>query len=229
MSDHLDDPNPLEPTAEHRRVVKQRVSRRRALRGAGSGLTVIAVVAGLVLATTMSGHPITPSTNPGISTSAPDSTTTSTTTTSTALSTSTASTTTPATTTCQPSQLQIVQSGYGGAAGTIELTFSLTNRSTTPCRLHGYPGALLLDASMHPVPTTAIRGGGLAFENIAETQVSLPPGHLGYFNLGYSDVVTGTTSCSQGSILEITPPNDTASALVPVAPSPRGLATGSVQ
>ncbi len=129
------------------------------------------------------------------------------------------STTTAVTTTCQQSQLHILKSAFQGAAGTIEMTFSLTNTSTVLCSMHGYPGMLLLNAAGSAQPTTVIRGGGLSFENVAETEVSLAPGQIGYFNLGYSDVVSQPPACSMASQVEITPPNDTSYAVVAVFPT----------
>ncbi len=130
----------------------------------------------------------------------------STTTTSTTTIPTTTSTTVAAT--CQPSQLRILLYGSEGAAGTIELTFTLANYSTSLCAMYGYPGMQLLDASGASLPTVVIRGGTLAFEDIAATNVSLAPGQTAYFNLGYNDVVTGTTTCSMATQIEITPPND---------------------
>jgi hypothetical protein len=104
-------------------------------------------------------------------------------------------------------------SGSGGAAGTIELTFSLTNIASVSCTMQGYPGLQLLSANGTALPTTVMRGGSLSFENIAVTTVSLSPSQTAYFNLGYSDV---TVPCSQASQVEVTPPNDTAHASVPV-------------
>jgi hypothetical protein len=157
----------------------------------------------------------------GACTSSPSrSTSPSTTATPTSTSTSTAPTsTTLLTTTCQPSQLHIVPSGSEGAAGTHEVTFSFTNDSTTLCMMRGYPGMLLLDATGGVLPTIVNRGGGLAFENVAVTDVALAPGQTAYFNLGFNDIVTGTTTCSMASQVEITPPNDTVHAVVPVFPS----------
>jgi hypothetical protein len=146
---------------------------------------------------------------------------TSTTTTSTSSTTSTtvpvSTTTSTANTTCQPSQLNITLSGSEGAAGTIELTFSLTNTSASLCTMFGYPGMQLLSASGASEPTSVIRGGGLAFENVTPASVSLANGQAAYFNVGYSDVVTGTTACTVSKQVEITPPNDTAHAVVPVS------------
>lgn len=125
--------------------------------------------------------------------------------------TTSAPTTTVVSATCQPSQLTIVQSGGGAAAGTNERTFSLTNTSSTTCTLYGYPGMLLLGSTNAAEPTDVVRGGGLAFENIGPSTVMLASGATAYFNVGYSDV---TPPCSTASSVEITPPNDTAYAVV---------------
>jgi hypothetical protein len=74
----------------------------------------------------------------------------------------------------------------------------------------------LLGSSGTSVPTVVNRGGGLAFENVAATDVSLAPGQTAYFNVGYSDVTQGSTSCSVATEVEITPPNDTSFATVTV-------------
>jgi hypothetical protein len=74
----------------------------------------------------------------------------------------------------------------------------------------------LLDTSGGSLATDVVRGGGLAFENVAPASVSLSSGQTAYFNLGYNDVTQGTSACSQSSQVEITPPNDTAFAVVGV-------------
>ena len=131
---------------------------------------------------------------------------------------STTTSTTAVTTTCQPSQLHIVLTGYQGAAGTIEVTFSLTNTSTSLCTMSGYPGMVLLNAQGKAQPTVVTRGGGLAFENLPVTAVSLAAGQVAYFNLGYNDVNSGASGCSSASQVGITPPNDTLYSVVPLSP-----------
>ncbi len=74
----------------------------------------------------------------------------------------------------------------------------------------------LLNASGGHLATVVTRGGGLSFENVAVTDVSLAPGQTAYFNVGYSDVPVGTTPCAPASKVEITPPNDTSFAVVSV-------------
>ena len=65
--------------------------------------------------------------------------------------------------------------------------------------------------------TVETQGGGLAFESVAVTPVSLARGQTAYFNLGYSDVpVDSETSCPAASQLQITPPGSTQHSAVPV-------------
>jgi len=100
--------------------------------------------------------------------------------------------------------------GSQGAAGTFEVSFGLRNTSSTPCTMNGFPGALLLNASGAPLPTTVVRAGNLSFTNFSAVPVNLAPGATAYFNLGYSDVPTGSeTSCEMATQLEVTPPNAT--------------------
>ena len=182
--------------------------------------------AGVVLGVLMSGAAISACSSapgPSSATSLSPGTTTSTTAVSPTTTTTTtappATTTTAANTTCTPSQLHVVASGFEGAAGTLEITFSLTNTSSTLCTMTGYPGLQLLSASGAPEQTTVVRGGPLSFENIAETTVSLTSGQTAYFNVGYSDVTSGTTACVSASQVAVTPPNGTSSAVVSVSPA----------
>jgi Protein of unknown function (DUF4232) len=68
----------------------------------------------------------------------------------------------------------------------------------------------MLDASGVPLATqTTVRGGSYEFTNFPPVNVTLAPGATAYFNVGYSDVPTGSqTSCPQSAQLEVTPPND---------------------
>jgi len=88
------------------------------------------------------------------------------------------------------------------------------------CVLYGYPGALLLGPApqRNPLPTLVKRGGDLSFLQIPVSTVDIAPGTSGYFNLGYSDVVSGgETSCPTSSFIEITPPNDTQQLVLPAS------------
>jgi Protein of unknown function (DUF4232) len=74
--------------------------------------------------------------------------------------------------------------------------------------MNGFPGAVLLGASGTQLPTTVVRAGSPSFTNFPATQVTLGPGATAYFNLGYSDVPTGSeTSCEMATQLQIKPPD----------------------
>ncbi|MGO9458230.1 MAG: DUF4232 domain-containing protein [Acidimicrobiales bacterium] len=100
----------------------------------------------------------------------------------------------------------MASTGSSGAAGTIELTFSLTNTTSSTCTMRGYPGMLLLGSGGTALPTTVVRGGGLSFERVPVSTVTLAPSKVAYFNVGYSDVVAVPPACSTASGVEVTPP-----------------------
>jgi hypothetical protein len=123
------------------------------------------------------------------------------------------------TATCQPKQLSLGTQTSNGAAGTISLVVTMTNTSAATCTLDGYPGMLLLDAQGIDLPTDVIRGGVASIPGGPATQpaslVTLAPTAGAAFSLSYEDVPTGTeTSCPTSAKAEITPPNDTAYAVM---------------
>ena len=184
---------------------------RLALRTVAGGL-------GVVMAVGLSACSSSPSaTRTTTTTTHPKAPTTTTTTTAPAPPTSTTTTTTAALSTCQLPGLQIAVVGQSGAAGTQEITFAMTDTSGAACTTYGYPGLLLVAPSGAALPTTVVRGGGLSFESIAPSQVTLAPGQSAYFNVGFSDVQTGTTTCSSTHTVEVTPPTTTTHATVSVA------------
>ena len=183
-----------------------RITARHAI--AGLGMVVLAVALGAC------SH--TPSKSVTSTTLALTTTTTTTTTVPSTPVTTTTTTSPAALATCLPSQLHVAVTGSEGAAGTTEISFSLTDSSSLSCTMYGYPGMLLLSAGGAELPTVVTRGGGLSFENVAPTNVVLKPGQAAFFNLGYNDVTQGTTSCSSAPQVEITPPNDTSYAVVSV-------------
>ena len=129
----------------------------------------------------------------------------------------TASSTAPTTATtvatvpgCSGSNYAVSLLGSQGAAGTFELTLGLRNTADATCPIGGYPGVELLGAGGTPLTTNAVRGDGESFTDFAPTTVSVPPSGTAYFNLGYSDVPTGTeSSCPTATGLQIIPPNTT--------------------
>lgn len=100
--------------------------------------------------------------------------------------------------------------GTSGAAGTIEMTIVITSAAT--CTLGGYPGLAMLNSAGAPLPTTVVRKGNYSFTSMTPSVVNVAPGQAAYFNLGYSDVPSGSqTSCPTSTTLQVTPPNSYAS------------------
>jgi hypothetical protein len=142
----------------------------------------------------------------------------------------TTTTSTTQNTNCQPSQLQVSPQPSNGAAGTIELSITLTNTSAVTCQMLGYPGMLMLAANGDALPTNVVRGGGANFVVPAAMEppslVSLAPGSAAAFSLNYSDVtVDNESSCPTSTSVEVTPPNDMAFATVGLALDPCGGGT----
>ncbi len=100
--------------------------------------------------------------------------------------------------------------GSSGAAGTIETTVALKYTGSATCTLGGYPGLQMQSASGATLPTVVVRKGTYPFTAMAPTTVTLGPGQSAYFNIGYSDVPTGSeTSCPTSASVQVTPPNAT--------------------
>jgi len=131
---------------------------------------------------------------------------------------------------CPAASLTAAVAGSSGAAGTMEITVVFRNISSTACVLSGYPGGQMLDAQGTQIPTTVVRGGRLPFTNLAPSVVTLGPGGVAYFNIGFSDVPTGTeTTCPRAMSLIVTPPGayDHVTIAVAIAPCDKGLLTVS--
>jgi Protein of unknown function (DUF4232) len=123
-----------------------------------------------------------------------------------------ATTTTPTSTTstvpgCTGSNYTLSILGTQGAAGTFEVTFGFRNTSSATCPLDGYPGIQLLGSGGADIATDTVEGGGPSFTTFAPSTVEVAGGATAYFNMGYSDVTTGTeTSCPTATAIEATPP-----------------------
>ncbi len=185
-----------------------------------TGLLGALVLAGLVLAACSSNS----SSSSTTTTVASSTSTTAGTTTSTTRAAGTTTTGGAAVSGCLTGSLQIAAVNGSGAAGTIEMAVTMTNQGPS-CTLYGYPGMQLLDASGSPIATIVVRGGGPMFPDAAANQppaqVTLARGAVAKFSLSYEDVPVGTeTSCPTSTSSEITPPNNTAFAVIPLAIAP---------
>ncbi|HEY1990391.1 MAG TPA: DUF4232 domain-containing protein [Acidimicrobiales bacterium] len=177
------------------------------------GLLASVCLAGLVLAACSSGS----STATTVTTTTP---TTKASTTSTTVAKGT-TTTTSGTSGCATANLTAAIYGSSGAAGTIETTVALKNNLTTSCTLSGYPGLGMTGSNGASLTTTVVRKGNYAFTAMAPTTVTLAGGQQAFFNMGYSDVPTGSqTSCPTAANLVITPPNSYTSMTIPAQLQP---------
>ena len=107
---------------------------------------------------------------------------------------------------CLVAHLSLAQPTMNGAAGSIGLRFTFTNRSAASCTLYGYPGMGRLNAEHQVMATKVIRGTSTVVPAEPEHTVTLAPGGQASFFAGYSDV-PGGSACPRSSYLEVTPPN----------------------
>jgi Protein of unknown function (DUF4232) len=115
---------------------------------------------------------------------------------------------------CRAQQLAVRFAGSQGAAGTIFLTFRLANTGSTECSLRGFVGLQMLDAAEHPLPTRAVRNGGIFSNQPPSSSFTLQPpgagpGAAATFQVAYSTVPrAGESDCPQAYELVVTPPDD---------------------
>jgi Domain of unknown function (DUF4232) len=108
---------------------------------------------------------------------------------------------------CNARQLRGRVAGSSGAAGTIVLSLTLTNRGTT-CSTKGYARLLLMASARRPLPTHVLHGG-LAILNQRPRLVVLRHGGVATIRIAYSDVPTGTErSCPASSEILVRVPGD---------------------
>jgi Protein of unknown function (DUF4232) len=203
--------------------IRQRGEEVNGMRKPVIGLLVSVCLGGLVLAACSSGS----STSTTVTTTTTPTTSPSTTSTTAAGGTTT---TTSGTGGCATANLTAAVYGSSGAAGTIETTVSLKNNLSTGCTLSGYPGLGMTGSNGASLTTTVVRKGNYGFTAMAPTAVTLAGGQQAFFNMGYSDVPTGSaTSCPTAANLVITPPNSYTSMTIPaqLAPCNNGTITVS--
>jgi hypothetical protein len=108
---------------------------------------------------------------------------------------------------CLRRQLTLAPPSSNGALGSVGLRFTFTNRSTTACRLFGFPGMRLLHHG-RALPTTVIRGTSNVVPSEPERTVTLAPGGRASFFAGYSDVPMGSQRCRSSTGADVWAPND---------------------
>jgi Protein of unknown function (DUF4232) len=109
------------------------------------------------------------------------------------------------TATCATSQLTVAEGGRISEATEQESRlFRLTNVSSRPCTLEGYPRIVLLDANGAPIPFRYHDGGDQMVTSRPPSPVELAPGGSAYLLINQTACVTGGVSVA--SSIRITPP-----------------------
>lgn len=91
----------------------------------------------------------------------------------------------------------------GGAAGSLGLTYQLTNTSTVSCRLQGYPGLQLLAAGGQSLATE------VSPRPATPAAVALAPGGHAWFAIEFpTQTGYGNLTCPRSTYLAVTPPGD---------------------
>jgi hypothetical protein len=109
---------------------------------------------------------------------------------------------------CEVRNLKLAPPQSNGAAGSIGLLFTFTNRGPATCRMFGFPGMRLLNRHRNAMSTTVIRGTSTVVPFEPENAVLVAPGRRASFFAGYSDVPTGHQTCPRSAYAQVTPPND---------------------
>src|SRR5207302_6012161 len=85
---------------------------------------------------------------------------------------------------CHTNEVTVRGGGGGVGLGNVLGVYVLANKSTTTCRLFGYPGLQMLDSNHRPVPTMVTRGGAYMFPAQTPSRVIMPPGGVASFSVG---------------------------------------------
>jgi hypothetical protein len=116
---------------------------------------------------------------------------------------------------CGPSSVVVTAEPTGGAAGTINTVWRVTNHGTAPCTAFGYP---TMDAhGSNGWLNLQVQHGGHPNINEPPATVVVRPGGSAYFGSYWSDATTQQGSCTQFDRVRVTLPG--ASAPVEVATS----------
>jgi hypothetical protein len=95
--------------------------------------------------------------------------------------------------TCTTFQLRMTGRSIGAGMGNMADLIVLQNRSTTNCKLEGYPGLQLVVSDGRLLPTTVAppSAGAYSFPLVLPHRVALVPGTYASFELGWEDQPSG--------------------------------------
>jgi hypothetical protein len=104
---------------------------------------------------------------------------------------------------CPTSALHLSLVGTQGAAGHLFANLVLTNSSSSPCTLDGFPNAQLFNASNQSVTTRVVDRGGELSSSPAPSKFVLAPTQRAGFTASWGDVNVGTEVCKSATTIEI--------------------------
>ena len=107
---------------------------------------------------------------------------------------------------CTADQLTLTPGGTQGAAGHMFASATLTNSSSVPCTILGFPSAQLLAPDQSPLPTRVVDQGGQLSNTPAPAMFLLSPGQKAGFQVSWGDVPVGNETCAAAGSIEIGPP-----------------------
>ncbi|GAA2748059.1 hypothetical protein GCM10009868_40040 [Terrabacter aerolatus] len=109
---------------------------------------------------------------------------------------------------CVPAQLVASLAASRAASGHALLVIALRNGGPAACHLEGYPGLALVSATGEPARTTVTHVQDQTFPAVAPTALTVPVGASVSFDLGVTDVPSGSdASCVSEPTLSITLPD----------------------
>jgi hypothetical protein len=124
---------------------------------------------------------------------------------------------------CRSAQLSARLGRFGVAAGSVGGVAVLRNDSSEPCALEGYPGLRMLDRAGRRIPTHVHRGASMTAPAVAVRRVTLAPGGVARFHIGFTDMTGyGFAHCPVSARVAPTPPGAASAIIVPWQLQPYG-------
>ena len=113
---------------------------------------------------------------------------------------------------CATSQLSLSLVGTEGALGHAFAHLALTNSTSSPCTIDGYPNAQLFNASGQRVSTRVVDRGGELSGFPAPSKFVVAPNQKAGFTASWGTVNVGNETCKSATTIEIGPPGSPPSA-----------------
>jgi hypothetical protein len=117
---------------------------------------------------------------------------------------------------CRAEGVKITYLGGQGATGHGLLGFAMRNTGSAACTTLGYPGIQFLSKRDAVLPTRDIRTTTDFFGTTKLARLTVAPGQSASFRLGVSHGAATTQPCVTAGFVQVIPPNDTSTALIPI-------------